>query len=221
MQDLIKQEQFEMEVLDRLNSGRFLKDLIFGGGTLLRLCYGLNRFSVDLDFWSMKELDAKPLLKDLKEYLSSFYAIRDAANKFHTLLFEIKSKDYPRSLKIEIRKQPKKIKTEQAIAYSAHAPTQVLLRAATLDEMMKAKLEALMARREIRDAFDLEFLVKKGVALPAPQDVLSKALGVIDSFDKKDYMVKLGSLLGPAERKYYAASGFKILKLAIQERLKA
>jgi predicted nucleotidyltransferase component of viral defense system len=51
MQDLIKQEQFEIEVLDRLKSGRFLDNLIFTGGTMLRLCYGLNRFSVDLDFW--------------------------------------------------------------------------------------------------------------------------------------------------------------------------
>jgi hypothetical protein len=31
MQDLIKQEQFEMEVLDRLKSGRFLDNLIFTG----------------------------------------------------------------------------------------------------------------------------------------------------------------------------------------------
>ena len=51
MQDLIKQEQFELEVLDRLQSGRFLDRLVFGGGTMLRLCYGLGRYSVDLDFW--------------------------------------------------------------------------------------------------------------------------------------------------------------------------
>jgi hypothetical protein len=40
MQDLIKQEQFEMEVLDRLKSGRFLDRMVFGGGTMLRLCFG-------------------------------------------------------------------------------------------------------------------------------------------------------------------------------------
>ena len=51
MQDLIKQEQFELEVLDRLKSGRFLDRLAFGGGTMLRLCYGLDRYSIDLDFW--------------------------------------------------------------------------------------------------------------------------------------------------------------------------
>jgi len=31
MQDLIMQERFELEVLDRLNSGKFLTQIIFGG----------------------------------------------------------------------------------------------------------------------------------------------------------------------------------------------
>ncbi len=62
MQDLIKQEQFEIEVLDRLKSGKFLDKLVFTGGTMLRLCYGLNRFSVDLDFRVYKEIDIKSTL---------------------------------------------------------------------------------------------------------------------------------------------------------------
>jgi hypothetical protein len=57
MRDLIKQEQFELEVLDRLQSGRFLDRLVFGGGTMLRLCYGLDRYSVDLDFWLRRKKD--------------------------------------------------------------------------------------------------------------------------------------------------------------------
>jgi len=221
MQDLIKQEQFEIEVLDRLNSGRLLKDLIFGGGTMLRLCYGLNRFSVDLDFWRTKTGDARKLFKSIEEHLGTFYAIRDAAMKFHTLLFELKSKDYPRCLKIEIRKETKKVRTEQAIAYSRYVPAQVLLRALTLEEMMKSKIEALGNRRAIRDAFDVEFLLKRGVPLKAGRPALEKVLVVLESFRRKDYTVTLGSLLEPGERKYYASQNFKILKLAIEERLRA
>jgi predicted nucleotidyltransferase component of viral defense system len=110
MQDLIKQEQFEMEVLERLKSGRFLDNLIFTGGTMLRLCYGLNRFSVDLDFWLYKKIDTEKYFNQLKELLSKFYSVRDAENKFPTMLFEVKSKDYPRSLKIEIRKKMKRLR---------------------------------------------------------------------------------------------------------------
>ncbi len=219
MQDLAKQEQFELEVLDRLNSKRFLNYLALGGGTMLRLCFGLNRFSVDLDLWIIKDVDADRLFVELKEYLAGFYLLRDSANKFHTLLFEIKSRDYPRSLKIEIRKERKKIKTEQAIAYSKYSNTQVFLKVISLKEMMKSKIEAFIERKEIRDAFDMEFLLKRGIDIDARRQILMKILDGIDSLTKKDYTVKLGSLLEKEQRRYYAAENFKILKSAIEQKI--
>ena len=66
MEDLIQQEKFEMEVLDRLQSRKMLSPLVFTGGTMLRLCFGLNRFSVDLDFWFVKKVDQKKFFSDLK-----------------------------------------------------------------------------------------------------------------------------------------------------------
>ncbi len=219
MQDLAKQEQFELEVLDRLNSKRFLNYLALGGGTMLRLCFGLNRFSVDLDLWIIKDVDADRLFVELKEYLAGFYLLRDSANKFHTLLFEIKSRDYPRSLKIEIRKERKKIKTEQAIAYSKYSNMQVFLKVVSLKEMMKSKIEAFIERKEIRDAFDMEFLLKRGIDIDARRQILMKILDGIDSLTKKDYTVKLGSLLEKEQRRYYAAENFKILKSAIEQKI--
>jgi len=221
MQDLIKQEQFELEVLERLNSGRFLNYLIFGGGTMLRLCFGLNRFSVDLDFWLIKKIDTSKLFNNLKKYLNQFYTIKDCANKFYTLLFELKSPSYRRSLKIEIRKKPKKIKTESVIAYSPYSNIQVFLKVVSLEDMMQAKINSLIDRKEIRDAFDIEFLFKKGINLPSSTQILRKIIEVIESFDQKDYKVKLASLLLEKERKYYVKENFKILRLAIQEKLKS
>lgn len=219
MQDLIKQEQLELEVLDRLHTGRFLNNLVLGGGTMLRLCFGLNRFSVDLDFWITKEIDIDKLFKDLKEHLAQLYSIKDAANKFYTLLFEIRSKDYPRSLKIEIRKEIKRIKTEQAIAYSRHSNMQVFLKVVSLKEMMEAKIGAFLERKEIRDLFDMEFLLKKGIDIDAPTETLEKILKGIDSLTRKDYTVKLGSLIEEEQRRYYINENFKILKSAIREKL--
>lgn len=219
MRDLVKQEQFELEVLDKLNSRKLLNYLVFGGGTMLRLCYGLNRFSVDLDFWITRDIDTNKLFEDLRKYLSQFYTVKDSANKFYTLLFEIKSKDYPRSLKIEIRKETKKIKTETAIAYSRYSNMQVFLKVISLQDMMKAKIEAFLERREIRDVFDMEFLLKKGVDLDAPASTLEKTLEGIGLLTKKDYSVKLGSLLEDDQRKYYVSGNFKLLKSAIKEKL--
>lgn len=215
MQDLIRQEQFELEVLDKLNSGKLLDDLVFGGGTMLRLCYGLNRYSVDLDFWVIKELEVRKLFEGLKKLLASGYSITDAADKFNTLLFEIRSKNYPRLLKIEIRKEMKKIAVAQAIAYSKYSNTQVLLNTVSLKDMMAAKIEALLERKEIRDAFDIEFLIRKGIPVEASPKTRERLLITIRSFAKKDYTSKLGSLLEEKERKYYSAENFKILEAAI------
>jgi predicted nucleotidyltransferase component of viral defense system len=146
--------------------------------------------------------------------------IKDSANKFRTLLFEIKSKDYPRSLKIEIRKETKKIKTETAIAYSKYSNAQVFLRVVTLADMMRAKIEAFLKRREIRDVFDMEFLLKRGASLDAPSEALKKVSAGIERLTKKDYTAKLGSLLEEGQRKYYASENFKILKSAIGEKIR-
>jgi predicted nucleotidyltransferase component of viral defense system len=218
MQDLIQQERFEIEVLDRLNTGRLLGNLVFGGGTMLRLCFGLNRFSVDLDFWTVKEIDPSTLFQKMQRSLSEFYAIKDATVKFYTLLFEVKSKNYPRSLKIEIRKQAKKVAFEKAIAYSRYSTTQVLLHVVSLSEMMKAKIEAFLGRKEIRDVFDMEFLLKRGIPLDAPPETLARVLREIDRLKKRDYSVKLGSLVDEDQRKYYVSENFKLLKLALREK---
>lgn len=219
MQDLIKQEQFEVEVLDKLNTKKLFANLVFSGGTMLRLCFGINRFSVDLDFWFIKSADRNRVFKNIKDYLDQIYTLKDSANKFHTLLFEIKSKDYPRSLKIKIRKETKRIKTETAIAYSKYSNTQVFLKVVSLKDMMAAKIEAFLERKEIRDAFDMEFLLKKGVALGASDEKLKNVLVCLDSLTKKDYAVKLSSLLERNQRVYYIKENFKVLRSAISEKL--
>ncbi len=208
------QERFELEVLDRLNSGKFLTNIVFCGGTMLRLCHNLDRFSVDLDFWVIKELEPG-FFEKMKAYLAKHYDIKDSARKFHTLVFELKSHTYPRSLKLEIRRQVKKINVEQLIAYSKYANTQIFLRAVSLSDMMASKLEAFLDRQEIRDVFDMEFLLKKGVPLQASDDTRRQVLRRINAFSRKDYTVRLGSLLEKEQRQYYSVENFKILKGAL------
>ncbi len=148
MQDLIKHKQFEIEVLDKLKSGKFLENMIFTGGTMLRPCYELNRFSVDLHFWLYKAIDTEKYFKNIKEYLSDFYTIRDSEDKFYTMLFEIKGKDYPRMLKIKIRKKVERLKTDMSIAYSKFSNTQLLVRTLSLEEVMKSKIEAFLKKKK-------------------------------------------------------------------------
>ncbi len=219
MRDLIKHEQFELEVLERLQSGRFFSDLIFGGGTMLRLCHGLARYSVDLDFWVTKDIDWKKFHGRLEKYLLQYYKLTDSANKRFTIIFELKTPQYPRALKIEIRKEAKKIKTESSIAFSPNSTVQVLMKTVALEEMMKSKIEAFLNRHEIRDVYDIEFLLKKGISLFGEKDVMQKLYAGLEKLGKKDFSVKLGALLDAPERKYYVENGFKILRARLGEKL--
>lgn len=212
MRDLILHEQFELEILNHMQSGRFLDALIFTGGTMLRLCHGLDRYSVDLDFWAANEgTDWIKYARNLETRLSRDYQIIDAANKRFSLVVELKSASYPRSLKIEIRKEIKPVKTQMSIAYSPNSTVQVLMKTVLLEDMMKSKIAAFLSRKEIRDAYDLEFLVKKGVLISTDAKTAGKLLAGLEKLGKKDYSVKLSSLLPAEARAYYRENGFRIL----------
>ena len=211
MQNLALHEKFEIEVLGFLNSKRLLEPLLFGGGTMLRLCHGLNRYSVDLDFYFLKDIDADVFNKKMLACLSDKYMITDAAEKHFTLLYEFKSKEYPQRLKIEIRKKIQQFKYSECIAFSTHSTEQVLLKALTLEQMMENKVKAFLDRVAIRDCFDMEFLIKKDIELRVDEETALGIKSKIGRFKKRDFDVALGSLLAAEDRRYYSKNGFKIL----------
>ena len=217
MQNLNLHEKFEIEVLDVLNSRRLLEPLLFGGGTMLRLCHGLNRYSVDLDFYFLKDIETDEFNEKMLHCQSARYNITDSAKKHFTLLYEFKSKDYPQRLKIEIRKGRQEFKYEESIAFSIHSNEQVLLKTFTLKQMMENKIEALLDRDAIRDFFDVEFLLKKGIELNIDKEAALKIASKIAGFKKRDFDVSLGSLLEAEDRRYYSENGFKILSSNLQD----
>lgn len=221
MDILIRQELFEIGVLKRLKNAGFLEPLVFGGGTALRLCYELNRYSADLDFWFVKKTAPKAYFNKLKKYLAKFYELTDAQMKFYTLLLELRSANYPKRLKIEIRRKMKQCDFQDRIAFSRYSTEQVLLRTHTLQQAMKNKLEAALQRKDIRDFFDLEFLLRAGVVLDAPLAILLKLKEIAEDFTQRDFKVTLGSVLEPKMRKYYTENKFDYLlekiRLATQQ----
>jgi hypothetical protein len=212
MQALQDLEIFEIEVLELLNSIKVLDKLYFGGGTMLRLCHNLNRYSTDLDFWLDISEDSKSIFLNIKKNLVDNYKLIDSANKKFTLLFEFKTPSINRSLKIEIRKEQINFEWERKIAFSKHTNKQVMIKGLTLNQMMKNKFEALLSRKLIRDAFDIEFLLMRGIEIPYDKSKVEKALQIVNNFKDQEYKVTLGSILDEKDRKYYLENRFKFLK---------
>ena len=210
---LAKHEQFEMDVLYHLNSGRILEKIVFGGGTMLRLCHELSRYSADLDFWLIKTVAIETFLNKITAHLADEYEITDSQIKHFSLVVEVRTPAYPRRLKIEIRKDIRKWDLEKSIAFSKYSNRQVLLYTHTLSQTMDNKIAALITRGEIRDAFDIEFLLRKGITLPEmtieDKSLLKKCL---KSFRENDFKVKLGSILDEDMRSYYIKNHFRYLE---------
>jgi predicted nucleotidyltransferase component of viral defense system len=210
---LAKHEQFEMDVLYHLNSGRILEKIVFGGGTMLRLCHELNRYSADLDFWLIKTVAIETFQNKITAHLADEYEITDSQIKHFSLLVEVRTPAYPRRLKIEIRKDIREWDLEKSIAFSKYSNRQVLLYTHTLSQTMDNKIAALITRGEIRDAFDIEFLLRKGITLPEmtmeDKSLLKKCL---KSFRENDLKVKLVSILDEEMRSYYIKNHFRYLE---------
>jgi predicted nucleotidyltransferase component of viral defense system len=212
--DIFRQHEiFEIEALDRMKSARLLDPLVFGGGTMLRLCHELNRYSVDLDFWFTKKIPQSGYFNKIRSTFEKHYEITDAHSKHYTLLVELRTAAYPKRLKIEIRRAVEDCDFQEKIAFSRFSTKQVALKAHTLNQTMKNKVKALLDRAEIRDAFDIEFLLRRGIELPVEiGKQTGKLLKIIDGFKDRDFKVKLGSILEAEVRAYYVEQKFSYLK---------
>jgi hypothetical protein len=204
---------FEIEILDKMNSAKVLEPLVFGGGTMLRLCHELDRYSVDLDFWFIKRISQNAYFERIRKAFEKDYEITDSQMKHHTLLFELRSALYPKRLKIEIRRERKDCDFQEKIAFSRFSTKQVLLKAHTLNQTMKNKFDAFLDRGEIRDCFDIEFLLRRGVELPALTNrQFNEFQKKLARFKERDFKVKLGSILENEIRKYYVEQRFGYLQ---------
>ncbi|MDY6990815.1 MAG: nucleotidyl transferase AbiEii/AbiGii toxin family protein [Thermodesulfobacteriota bacterium] len=114
------------------------------------------------------------------------------------------------------RTQEQESTVDPKSSFSRFSTKQVLLKAHTLQQTMEKKIQAFLDRGEIRDAFDIEFLLRRGVEIPF------RDKGQFVAFQKKlarlrdrDFKVKLGSILEDDIRKYCLTHRFGFL----QERL--
>jgi predicted nucleotidyltransferase component of viral defense system len=218
-EELQSLEIFEIEVLELFNSNRVLDQIFFGGGTMLRLCHNLNRYSTDLDFWLKSGTDPEKYFENLYNILSAKYKIIDSQNMRFTILFQIESTFAKRSLKIEIRKSQENFEWERKIAFSKFTTKQVLVNGLTLEQMMKNKISAFLSRKIIRDCFDIDFLLRRGIQLPTDIKILNQMSDLINKFSEKDFKVTLGSLLDPDERELYSKIKFTFLQQEITAQL--
>ena len=78
---------------------------------------------------------------------------------------------------------------------------------------MKNKVAAFIDRGEIRDCFDIEFMLRRGIELPREsKDQLKELQKKLAHLSHADFKVKLGSIVDNDTRAYYNANRFRYLE---------
>ena len=194
MRAVIEKELLHYDILFALERGGFLDKLVFQGGTSLRLCYGGNRFSEDLDFAGGKEFNSL-MLKDIKacieKYIGERYGLEVTVKEPKELKKDPKyselkidkwqvavvtapqRKDLPKQkIKLEVAnipaytKQPLPLNVNYDFLPDGYSDTLIL--AESLDEVMADKIISLPATTKYvrhRDIWDLAWLQQQGAQL--------------------------------------------------------
>ena len=159
-----------------LNSiSQYPEKFVFKGGTCLRICFGLERASEDLDFstnLSLKEVKkiVERCLKDF-ESLNIEHKIYSEKEFKGNIRFEIRFKgpiyngnqNSTNTLKIDFNKQKSK-NTEARVVQKIFSDVPLFtINVLAEKEILAEKIRALINRSEPRDLYDLWILFNKGV----------------------------------------------------------
>jgi predicted nucleotidyltransferase component of viral defense system len=187
IQNLLK-EILQWFILDFISNSAYGKDLIFTGGSALRVGYNLNRLSEDLDFDLEKgrEINKEELTRDILAYFEKNlrFGITEASisgqgKKIYLkfpILYELglakKGQSDKLYVKLEIEKN---LSSYYQIEYLplSRFNLNFLLKVYTLETLMAAKIIAILKRTyrkgksqitfKGRDYYDLLWFLQKGV----------------------------------------------------------
>ncbi|MEK7681175.1 MAG: nucleotidyl transferase AbiEii/AbiGii toxin family protein [Patescibacteria group bacterium] len=168
------------------NVGPFLG---FKGGTAVFLFYGLNRFSVDLDFDLLDKTKEDQVFKRVKEILESYGTLKEAEMKrfnfFYLLSYEEKIVG-AQNVKVEINRRDFGSKYE--IKSYIGIPMKVMVK----EDMAAHKLCAMYERigKTNRDVFDVYFFLKDN--WPVNKQIVESRAGMA----YKEFLKKNIELLG-------------------------
>ncbi len=170
-------ELLQIIVLSILSKQSFFQDHAFVGGTALRICHGLERYSEDLDFSVLKKdtwRTADALLKELRllwfevEWSPKEWIVSGGMIKFLGISHELWISGHPEQ-KIQIQREidtnaPSWASTEIHVINDMRLFS---LKAHTLPCLMAGKVHALLERGFVkwRDWFDLVRYLSKWVQI--------------------------------------------------------
>ncbi|MCL5676058.1 MAG: nucleotidyl transferase AbiEii/AbiGii toxin family protein [Patescibacteria group bacterium] len=164
------------------------RDILFKGGTALRLLYNSPRFSQDLDFSTgatkTKEIEncAQNTLSEIeKEGIKTEIKEAKETTGGYLAIIEFKLDKNTVSVQLEISTRRKKLSGELTTVVGDFIPPYTIMRLSQ-EQLIKEKISALLFRQKPRDFYDLYFILRaKNLLPPAQKKVLGQVLKVLSA----------------------------------------
>lgn len=180
-------------------------EIVFKGGTCLYKFHKLERFSEDLDFSAVKEIDVNSLIENVIRDFRKYGINAEARSKKpHNSMLTILRVEGPlytgkpatlASLSIDINfKSPAELDPE-ILSYSSMYPeiSQVNALCMKPEEIFAEKVRVIMTRKKARDLFDLHFLLQRGVC--SSLELVNKKMQYYNEvFDIKKFKARIKML---------------------------
>lgn len=144
----------------------------FKGGTAAMLFYGLNRFSVDLDFDLLDPEKEDDVFEKVGRIVAQYGTIKEQKKKRFTLFYEISYSDADRNIKVEINRRSFGSKYEVRNYFG------ISMKIMMKEDMFANKLAALYERTERanRDIYDVWFFLQN--SWPINKKLVVKRLNI-------------------------------------------
>lgn len=210
--DFSKHKQILLQILKDIYSDTYLATTLgFKGGTAAYLFYGLDRYSVDLDFDLLDESREQEVFESLKKIVSNYATIEDEHVKRFNLLVVASYTTGAQKIKIEVNRR------QFGSKYDVQTLLGISMQVMIKEDMFAHKLMAMLERigKTSRDIYDVYFFFKNrwpinkaiveqrsGISY---KEALQKCIDLLEKMDSKHVLDGLGELLTDRQKDWARA----------------
>ena len=181
----------------------------FKGGTAAYLFYGLNRFSVDLDFDLLKAEREELVFEEVQKILKKYGTVKEAKKKRFNLFYVLSYDDKvpgAQNIKVEINRR------EFGSRYEVKAYLGISMKVMTREDMAAHKLVAMVERigKTNRDIYDTWYFLEKNWPINQVivetrtglsfKDFLKKCIGLLEKMEDRHILSGMGELLDAKQK---------------------
>jgi predicted nucleotidyltransferase component of viral defense system len=198
----------------------------FKGGTAALMFYGLDRFSVDLDFDLLDENQEEYVFSRIIEIVRNFGTVKEARRKRFNLFILLSYEDKARNIKVEINRR------QYGSRYEIKTYLGVSMQVMVVEDMFAHKLMAMYERIEktSRDIYDVWFflksrtpinkrIVENRAQMPFNQ-LVEKCIRQLEKMNNRRILTGIGELLTLSQKDWAKAKlreeTIALLKLRIE-----